>query len=151
MKLPRPTIIGRALCDLFATKRDHEVTVPDVFNELAKTGPHHLASSCQLDLNLLASGSKKDRNNASSRLTKRYRDRFEWLERQRLAESEKPDGRWRRWLSDRGLTVFEAWPDWEVNDEAGPEGHGRYQAEAVTAMNTETAAGGSDGGNRSGS
>jgi hypothetical protein len=151
MKLPRPTIIGRALYDLSAMKRDHDVTVPDVFKEIAKTGPHHLASSCQLDLDLLASGSKKDRKDASSRLTKRYLDRFEWLERQRLAESEKPDGLWRRWLSDRGRHVFDAWPDWEVSDEAGPEGHGRHQAEAVTSMNTEAAAGGSYGGNRSGS
>lgn len=114
LRLPRPTIVGRAIRELESRSRSVP-TAREVFLHIQESGGHHLSQT--ITRLLTRSGSRP-----ASTLRKHFKTRCSRLVRARLA---KPLGRGYR-LMAIGKSLFKAWPDWGVADDDA-ECDGRLQ------------------------
>lgn len=123
-RLPRATMLGRALVAIGATPDARDTpNIVNILEILEREGRHHLPESVVQDLATYREkipDDSKSRSKASSRLTKLFNPRYEWLCRKAIAER----GGARR-VSKRGRQVFDGWPDWSVQDDAPSECYGR--------------------------
>jgi hypothetical protein len=114
LRLPRPTIIGRAIGELESRSRAVP-TAREVFLHIQERGVHHLPRT--ITRLLARSGSRP-----ASTLRKHFKTRCSRLVNARLA---KPLERGYR-LMAIGKSLFKAWPDWGVADDDA-ECDGRLQ------------------------
>lgn len=128
-RLPRPTLVGRALFDLVATHAGEKPELIEIFGAFERGGQHHLSEKIvrlMAQNRTLGPENKDLRGSASSALSKAFNRRYKLLCRGKLADS----GRGSRFLLDRGRDVFDGWPDWSVQDDAPWDCFGRVQTEA---------------------
>jgi hypothetical protein len=124
LRLPRSTIIGRCLFELGITKSTARSTIVDILEFLAATAGHHARTTVKNNVNRYrTSPDKKVRDGASSALTQLFDARLQWLINKKTARQSVKA----RWLSDRGMEMFDRWPDWEVLDDAGWECFGLHK------------------------
>lgn len=123
LRLPRATVVGRALFELVATQEAASPTAKDVFATIQGEGRHHLDGSLVRALEVHETGGKDQRADANSKLSKRFNERCEWLAREKVARVRDRN----KWLSDRGRDAFDGWPEWGVRDDDGWECYGIAQ------------------------
>lgn len=123
LRLPRATVVGRALFELVATHEAASPTAKDVFATIQGEGRHHLDGSLVRALEVHETGGKDQRADANSKLSKRFNERCEWLAREKVARVRDRN----KWLSDRGRDAFDGWPEWGVRDDDGWECYGIAQ------------------------
>jgi len=143
LRLPRPTILGRAIRDAAIPGLLAEIAASKrgIFLLIKQRGPHHLPEN-------VAQLIDRKGKTAASRIDKLFKARYQRLVKALLAEVDIQGFT----LTRHGSKLFTNWPDWEVtDDDEDCEGVLALAAPREPALNTEAAAGGSDGGNRSGS
>jgi hypothetical protein len=124
LRLPRSTIIGRCLFELGITKSTARSTIVDIFEFLAATAGHHAGTTVNKNVPLYrTSPDKKVRDGAGAALTQLFDTRLQWL----IGKQAARQGVKARWLSDRGIGMFDGWPDLEVRDDAGWQCFGRHK------------------------
>lgn len=108
LRLPRPTIIGRALREIAVQrgKGGLKPTKRDVFEMIRDCGPHHLSPE-------VTAATNRRSSTTSSHLRTLLDSRYMRLVDVELAE---PKGDGYR-LRDLGMRVFNGWPDWDVADD----------------------------------
>lgn len=116
LRLPRPSIIGRALFDLQQAEVDtYEGSVPaKIYITISENGRHHLSETAS---NRVARYLAGETRAMSGKINEHLEPRFEAL-------SDRSKGRYyaeiageRRSLTARGSQVFANWPDWSARDE----------------------------------
>ena len=130
----RDAAIPGLLAEIVPSKRG-------IFLLIKQCGRHHLS---EVNAQLI---DRKDKN-AASRIDKLFNARYQRLVKASLAKADiKGFG-----LRGYARELFNGWPDWEVADgDEECDGRLALAAPREPTVNTEAAAGGSDGGNRSGS
>ena len=124
LRLPRSTIIGRCLFELVLTKPTAMSKIVDILEFLAATAGHHAGTTLNKYVPLYrTSPDKTVRDGAGAALTQLFNKRLKWLIGKQVAKQKEKA----RWLSDRGIGMFDGWPDWEVRDDAGWECFGRHK------------------------
>jgi hypothetical protein len=144
LRLPRPTVVGRAMRELEPERLEDPRSFSAsrrVFQWIRERGGHHLGKTVA---DLIEAKGKT----ASSSRVGLFETRFKRLQGHSLAEVKNDE-----WiLTLHGARVFTDWPDWKVSDDdVECDGLLARVAPREPVVNTEAAAGGSDGGNRSGS
>lgn len=116
LRLPRPSIIGRALFDLQQAEVDtYEGSVPaEIYITISENGRHHLSETAYDRVARYQAGETRA---MSAKINEHLEPRFEAL-------SDRSRGRYyaeiagnRRSLTTKGSQVFSDWPDWSARDE----------------------------------
>jgi hypothetical protein len=115
LRLPRPSIIGRALYDLQREAAGYEGSTPaDIYQMISARGPHHLSETAQKYVTRYRAG---ETSNVSGKMGIHLKPRFEALakptDRRPYAEQTGE----RRYLTGHGITIFSNWPHWDARDE----------------------------------
>ncbi len=126
---PRPSIVGRAMHELQTATNGKALKPAGIFEHIEKRGAHHLPSTVrELLRKYKTSGSGTKKKDASGKLGTHLHDRLKGLVAGLLALDKKGDLR----LTDRGLLVFNGWPDWSVRgDDIECQGRAEYTAGAT--------------------
>ena len=116
LRLPRPSIIGRALYDL-----QHEATstyngsVPaEIYIKISVQGEHHLSETPRRYVTHYIAGETSD---MSGKIGIHLEPRFEVLTQQIAERLFAEKFRKRRYLTGYGSTIFNDWPNWDARDD----------------------------------
>ena len=116
LRLPRPSIIGRALYDL-----QHEATstyngsVPaEIYIKISVQGEHHLSETPRRYVTHYIAGETSD---MSGKIGIHLEPRFEVLTQQIAERLFAEKFRKRRYLTGYGSTIFNDWPHWDARDD----------------------------------
>ncbi|MCX7415112.1 MAG: hypothetical protein NTY25_01290 [Planctomycetia bacterium] len=116
LRLPRPSIIGRALYDL-----QHEATstyngsVPaEIYIKISVQGEHHLSETPRTYVTRYIAGETSD---MSGKIGIHLEPRFEVLTQQIAERLFAEKFRKRRYLTGYGSTIFNDWPHWDARDD----------------------------------
>ena len=115
-RLPRPSIIGRALYDLrreMAT--GYEGSTPaDIYLKISARGPHHLSPTATSYVTRYVAG---DTSAMSGKIGIHLEPRFEVLSDSSRGLYYADSFRRRRDLTGRGCRLFQGWPSWDARDD----------------------------------
>lgn len=115
-RLPRPSIIGRALYDLrqeMAT--GYEGSTPaDIYLKISARGPHHLSPTATSYVTRYLAG---ETSTVSGKIGIHLEPRFEVLSDPSRGLHYADSYRQRRDLTGRGYRLFQGWPLWNARDD----------------------------------
>ena len=121
-RLPRPSIIGRALYDLRQEmSTGYEGSTPaDIYLKISAQGPHHLSPTATNYVTRYAAG---DTSAMSGKIGLHLEPRFKVLSDPSRSLHYADSYRQSRDLTRRGCRLFQGWPNWEARDD-DPTGDG---------------------------
>jgi len=111
--LPRPSIIGRAMCDLQADRDRGALTPAAVFQWIEEHGSHHLSETIRKLLRRYRPQNGNVNTDVSGKIGKHFKKRLQRLIRGNYARVEGLTPL----LTGLGLGTFEGWPDWSALDD----------------------------------
>lgn len=116
LRLPRPSIIGRALYDLQqAAATTYEGSVPaEIYITISDNGPHHLSNTASNHVRRYRVGETRA---MSGKINEHLEPRFEALSDRNRGRYYAESAGDRRSLTVRGSQVFANWPHWSARDE----------------------------------
>ncbi|MEI7863459.1 MAG: hypothetical protein WCJ21_12540 [Planctomycetota bacterium] len=121
-RLPRPSIIGRALSDLQQSEgTTYDGSSPaDIYITILVSGRHHLSDVAVRRVERYQAGATRA---MSGKINEHLEPRFDALSIRRDGRNYAENVGDRRSLTARGCRVFENWPHWDARDD-DPTGDG---------------------------
>jgi hypothetical protein len=115
-RLPRSSIIGRALYDLqHEAASGYEGSVPaDIYLTISARGPHHLSETAQRYVTRYRAGETSD---ASGKMGIHLKPRFEALAKPTDRPPYAEQTGELRYLTGHGVAIFSNWPNWDARDD----------------------------------
>ena len=120
LRLPRPSIIGRALYDLQHEAESDAASVyegskpADIYIKISVKGGHHLSETSSKYVTRYIAGETSD---MSGKIGIHLEPRFEVLTQQIAERLFAEKFRKRRYLTGYGSTIFNDWPNWDALDD----------------------------------
>ena len=114
LRLPRPSIIGRALYDLQQEAADYEGSTPaDIYQTISAKGPHHLSAPATTYVARYRAG---ETGAMSGKINIHMEPRFKVLAKPTNRPNYAEHSRTVRYLTGHGIKIFHNWPHWDSRD-----------------------------------
>ena len=115
LRLPRPSIIGRALYDLQMAAATYQGSSPaEIYITISVNGRHHLSEVARGRVDRYQAGETRA---MSGKINEHLGPRFDALSNRRDGRNYAENIRNRRNLTKRGSRVFANWPHWDARDD----------------------------------
>ena len=115
LRLPRPSIIGRALYDLQMAAATYQGSSPaEIYITISVNGRHHLSEVARGRVDRYQAGETRA---MSGKINEHLGPRFDALSNRRDGRNYAENIRNRRSLTKRGSRVFANWPNWDALDD----------------------------------
>ena len=116
LRLPRPSIIGRALYDLqHVAAAPYEGSYPaEIYITISVSGRHHLSAVAGRFVDAYNRGKKRA---MAAKINEHLEPRFEALSNRSRGRYYADNAGDRRSLTTRGCSVFANWPRWDARDD----------------------------------